>query len=76
MMVSPVVHGAIKFAVYEQVGALVRPFCRERFIEVDAEPRRLPRMHQTIFKTVGVRKNLIRLRSVPHIFLDAKIMNA
>jgi L-alanine-DL-glutamate epimerase-like enolase superfamily enzyme len=33
-------------------------------------------MHQTIFKAVGVRENSVRLRRVPHIFLNAKIMDA
>src|SRR6516165_3359972 len=76
MMASPVVHGAVEFAVYGQVGALVRAFCGERLIDVDAKSGRLAGMHQAIFKTVGVRKNSVRLRRMAHILLDAKIMNA
>jgi hypothetical protein len=58
MVASPVVHGAVEFAAHGQVGALVRPFCGERLIDVDAKSGRLAGMHQTIFKTVGVREGL------------------
>jgi hypothetical protein len=61
MMASPVVHGAVEFAVYGQVGAFVRPFCGERLIDVDAKSGRLPGMHQTIFKAVGVREDSVCL---------------
>jgi hypothetical protein len=52
MKVSPVVHCAVEFAVYGQVGALVRPFCGERLINVDAKSGRLPGMHQSTFKAL------------------------
>ncbi len=68
-------HGAIEFSVNRQIGTFVRPFCRERLIDVDAEARRLARMHKTILKAVGMGENEIRIRCVAHVLLNAKVVN-
>src|SRR3712207_8073735 len=46
---------AVLQPVHRQIGALVFVFRRELLVDVDAEPRRVARVHHAALGTVGVR---------------------
>src|SRR6266481_2290080 len=72
----PTVHGAIEFAVDGEIRPPIWVFGRKSFIQIDAEARSVTGMHHTAGKTIGMRKDALRLFTVVHILLNPKIMDA
>src|SRR6266852_2174751 len=72
----PTVHRAIEFAIDWQVGPPIGILGRQRFVKIDAKAWRIAWMHHALGKSVGMRKDAVRLFCVVHIFLNPKIMDA
>src|SRR6266567_4043334 len=72
----PIVHRTVELAINRQVRPPIRILRSEGFINVHAETGRVPRVHHSVRKAVGVGKDAVRLLGVAHIFLDAKIVDA
>src|SRR5690348_6842629 len=66
----PTVHRPVELPVNRQIRPLVGILRRQRFIKINSQSRRIPRMHHPVRKTVLVRENAVRLIRMPHIFLD------
>src|SRR5437016_4707881 len=72
----PVMHGSIEFPIYRQIGALIWELCCQLFIDLDSQSGLLTRMHEAIFKVISVRENVVGLRRVAHVLLNAKVVDA
>ena len=58
---SPVPEGAVLEPVHGKICRVVRIFCREILVDVDAVTRRIARVKQTLAEAVGMREYGIRL---------------
>ena len=66
---------AVELAIHRQIRALIRIFLGQFLIQVDAQPRRVPRIHHAVFECVVVRKHGFHLFGMGHVFLDAEVVN-
>src|SRR5258705_314998 len=70
----PVEHGAIQFAIHRQISPFVGKLFSQLFVVVHSESGCIAGMQAPILEEIFVRKYFICLLSMPHIFLDAKIV--
>ena len=70
---SPIPHCPVLETGHRQLLGFIGVLGGQSFIEIDPVTRGVPGKEQAIFEVVGVRKNGIRLWTVPHIFLDTEI---
>src|SRR5438105_2047130 len=49
---------------------------RKLLIDINSEPRRITRVHQTVRKRIAVREHAISFKAMAHVFLYAKIVHA
>ena len=73
---SPTVNGPVQFSVDWQIRPLVGVPHGERLVNVNAQSRRLARIHEAIFERISVRKDGVGFQRVTHVLLNSKIMNA
>ena len=69
-------HRPVQLAINWEVRSLVGIVLRKRFVDVNAKTGLLSRMHESILKRVGMRKDIVCLFGVRHIFLYAEIVDA
>ena len=58
-----------------QVRGVVRILRRQRLVDVDAEAGRLARVQRAVRERVGVREDRVGLVGVPHVLLDAEVVD-
>ena len=55
------------------VANAIPEFAGQGFIEIDTQPRLVARVERTVRERIGVGKHRIRLRRMPHIFLQPEV---
>src|SRR5215813_14945895 len=71
----PIPHGSVELPIHGQICALVWELLRKLLVVIHSQAGLVTRMQETLFEIVLVRKNVIRLFGVPHVFLDSEIGN-
>ena len=72
----PTVNRPVHRSIHRQIRAVVRVPARERFVDVDAKARRIAWVHDAVLEPITMRKHAIGLVRMPHVFLDAEIVDA
>src|SRR5215467_4887413 len=74
--VLPVMHRPIEFAIHRQVRSLIGELRRQILVDFNPQPRLVSWMHPSVLKVVGMEKDFVGLRSVPHVLLDTEVVHA
>src|SRR5258708_6963539 len=73
---SPTVYRAVGSPVDRQICALIWILRCQGLVDVDAEPRRVARVHESVLECVAVGEHAIGFLAVAHVFLYPEIMHA
>src|SRR5258708_40101990 len=73
---SPTVYRAIGSPVDRQICALIWILRCQGLVDVDAEPRRVTRVHESVLKCVAVGEDALGFLAVAHVFLYAEVVHA
>src|SRR5258708_39436424 len=73
---SPTVYRAVGSPVDRQICAFIWIVRCQGLVDVDAEARRVARVHESVLECVVVWEHAIGFLAVPHVFLNAEVVHA
>src|SRR5258708_4406159 len=73
---SPTVYRAVGSPVDRQICAFIWILCCQGLVDVDAEPRRVARVHESVLECIAVGEHAIGFLTAAHVFLYPEVVHA